>query len=274
MGRTKAKKRVHSMPKLGFADQMVYALGYLLILAMLLGIFWFCFFWIGERMLAQPGAVAYEANGSSLLMIPFFISLLLSLFIPWYGLHQKRYPFFGKRGVKYGPPAYPRIFPLFMKDKPQYWKSPSQARMRRSAVITVVALNLVLALLVPFSVYGRDMLYEDGTLVEYSAFNAPKREYDPEEAEAVTLSIRWHSGSRYTAGQWRLGLSIDYGERVYQFYNRSFSDGDWVDELDAVLREFDPDVIRAFDAERLDEFGRKLSADNYAALCAIFERYG
>lgn len=73
MGRTKAKKRVHSMPKLGFADQMVYALGYLLIAALLLGIFGFCFFWIGERMLVQPGAVAYEANGSSLLMIPFFI---------------------------------------------------------------------------------------------------------------------------------------------------------------------------------------------------------
>ena len=34
MGRTKAKKKVHAMPKLGFADQMIYALGYLLILAM------------------------------------------------------------------------------------------------------------------------------------------------------------------------------------------------------------------------------------------------
>ena len=273
MGR-KGKKKAHSMPKLGFADQMIYALGYLLIVAVLLGIFGFCFLWIGEWMLTQPGAVAYEANGSSLLMFPFFISLLLSLFIPWYSLHQKRFPFFGKRGVKYGPPAYPRTFPLFMKNKPQYWKSPSQARMRRSAVITVVVLNLVLALLVPFSVYGRDMLYEDGALVEYSVFNNPKRTYEPEEAEAVTLSIRWYNGGRYTAGHWRLCLSIDYGDREYQFYNRSFSGSDWVDDLDAVLWEFDPDVIRTSHAERLDEFGRMLSGESCAKLRAIFERYG
>ncbi len=274
MGRTKAKKKVHAMPKLGFVDQMIYALGYLVILAVLLGIIWLCFFWIEERMLAQPGAVAYEANGSVFLMFPFYLSFLLSLFIPWYGLHQKRYPFFGKRGVKYGPPAYPRTFPLFMKNKPQYWKSPSEARLRRKAVMTVVVLNLVLALLVPFSIFGRDMLYESGTVVEYSVFNNPKREYEPEDAEAVTLSISWHNGGRYGSGHWRLSLSIDYGDREYRFYNRSFSGPDWVDDLDAVLREFDPGVIQALDAERLDEFGRRLSEENYARLCAIFERYG
>ena len=120
MGRTKAKKKVHPMPKLGFADQMIYALGYLLIFAVLVGLFWFRFYWIEDRMMAQPGAVAYEARGSSYWYFPFYLSLMFSLFIPWYGLHQKRYPFFGKRGVKYGPPAYPRTFPLFMKNKPQY----------------------------------------------------------------------------------------------------------------------------------------------------------
>jgi len=262
------------MPKLGFVDQMIYVLGYLLIVAVLLGTCWFCDFWIGEWMLAQLGAVAYEANGSSLLMIPFFLCLLLSLFIPWHVLHQKRYPFFGKRGVKYGPPAYPRTFPLFTKNKPQYWESPSQAPMRRKAVLTVVALNLVLALLVPFSIYGRDMLYEDGIVVEYSAYNSPKREYEPEEAEAVTLSIRWYKGGRYSSGHWRFCLCIDYGDRGYEFYNRSFSGADWVDDLDAVLREFDPGVIQAFDAERLDDFGKKLSDQSYAKLCAIFDRHG
>ena len=41
---TKAKKKVHAMPKLGFVDQTIYDLGYLLIAALLLGIFGFCFF--------------------------------------------------------------------------------------------------------------------------------------------------------------------------------------------------------------------------------------
>jgi signal peptidase I len=50
------------MPKLGFVEQMIYALGYLLILAVLVGLFWFRFYWIEDRMMAQPGAVAYEAR--------------------------------------------------------------------------------------------------------------------------------------------------------------------------------------------------------------------
>lgn len=273
MGRTKAKKKVHPMPKLGFADQLIYSFGYLLILAVLVLLFWFRFYFVEEQAMAEPGAVAYEAHGSIYWFFPFYLSIMLSLFIPWYSLHEKRYPFFGKRGVKYGPPAYPRTFPLFMKNKPQYWKSPSAARMRKAGVIFVVALNLVLALLVPLSIHGRDMLYADGTLRDYSMFDNLKREYEPENAESVTVSIGRHKSGQYSRS-WRLTLRIDYGARSYTFYDRSFSGPDWVEDLDAVLKGFDPGIIRVPDERRLAEFGAKLSEENYARLREIFERYG
>ena len=272
MGRTKAKKKVHPMPKLGFADQMIYALGYLLILAVLIGLFWFRFVWIEDRMMAQPGAVAYEARGSSYWYFPFFMSLMFSLFIPWYGLHQKRYPFFGKRGVKYGPPAYPRTFPLFMKNKPQYWKSPSAARMRKATAIFVVVLNLVLLLLVPLSIHGRNMLYADGTFRQYTVFDNVKREYAPEEAEEVTLSIGWHKTGRYSHSL-RLTVYIDYGKHGYRFYHRSFG-SDWVDDLTQVLSCFDRDIIQVGNIEKLDALGKGLSDENYDKLIALFEFYG
>lgn len=270
---TKAKKKVHPMPKLGFLDQMIYMAGYLLILVVSGILLWFFMFFFKDLALAEPGAAAYEAHGSIYWFFPFFLTFPLSLFIPWYCLHQKRYPFFGKRGVKYGPPAYPRTFPLFMKNKPQYWKSPSQARMRKATAIFVVALNLVLLLLVPLSVFGRDMLYEDGTVRDYSMFNNLKREYAPEDAQKVTLHIGWHKSGKHSRTL-RLSLNIDYGNREYTFYHRSFSGADWVDDLDAVLREFDPNVILAVGEDRLDDFGRNLSEENYEKLCAIFERYG
>ena len=266
---TKAKKKVHPMPKLGFLDQMIYMAGYLLILAVLVGLYWFRFIWIEERMLQQPGAVAYEAAGTVYWMLPFYLCLMLSLFIPWYSLHQKRYPFFGKRGIKYGPPAYPRTFPLFMKNKPQYWKSPSQARMRRAGVIAVVALNLVLALLMPLSIYGRDMLYEDGNVVEYGVFNNTKRAYEPEDAETVTLSIGWHRSGRHSYGNWRLTVSLDYGQRRYRFYERSFG-SDWVDDLTAVLERFDPGILRTNGEENLEDFLRGLSPENAQKLRELF----
>ena len=272
MGRTKAKKKVHPMPKLGFADQMIYALGYLLILAVLVGLFWFRFVWIEDRMMAQPGAVAYEARESSSWFLPFLLSVTLSLLIPWSGLHQKRYPFFGKRGVKYGPPAYPRTFPLFMKNKPQYWKSPSEARMRKATAIFVVVLNLVLLLLVPFSIHGRNMLYEDGTLRQYTVFDDIKREYAPEEAESVTLSIGWRRTGRYSHSL-RLTVYLDYGKHQYKFYHRSFGN-DWVDDLTQVMSRFDRDIVHVHNIEKLDALAKGLSDENYNKLIALFEFYG
>lgn len=274
MGRTKAKKKIHPMPKLGFCDQCIYALGYLLILAVLAVLFWFRFYFIEELAMEEPGAVACEAHGSIYWFFPFYFTVMLSLFIPWQNLHSSRYPFFGKRGVKYGPPAYPRTFPLFMKNKPQYWKSRSAARMRRATVIFVVVLNLIFLLLVPLSIHGRNMLYADGTLHDYSMFDNLKGEYEPEDAEEITLSIGRHSLGRYGSYTWRLTVSIDYGDRKFNFYNGSFSGADWVDDLDALLREFDPGVIEVRGEDRLDDFGKKLSDGNYEKLCAIFERYG
>lgn len=274
MGKKKAKKKIPAMPKLGLVDQMIYVLGYLLILTVLIGGLVFFTFGMKDRMLEQPGAVAYEAHGSNFWAAPFYMTLLLSLFIPWLALHSERFPFFGKRGVKYGPPAYPRTFPLFMKNKPQYWKSPTEARLRRAGVIAVVVLNLLCALLAPLSIYGRDMLYENGTLRDYSMFNNVKREYEPEDAEEIVLSIGRHKTGRYGSYTWRLTVRIDYGNREYRFYNSSFSGSDWVGELDAVLRNFDPALIRLAGTDRLDDFGRKLSEENYEKLCAIFERYG
>ena len=272
MGRTKAKKKVHPMPKLGFADQMIYALGYLLILAVLIGLFWFRFYWIEDRMMAQPGAVAYEARQSVNWFLPFLISVMLSLFIPWNRLHSYRYPFFGKRGVKYGPPAYPRTFPLFMKNKPQYWKSPSEARTRKATAIFVVVLNLVLLLLVPFSIHGRNMLYEDGTVRQYTVFNDIKREYTPEEAEEVSLSIGWRRTGRYSHSL-RLTVYLDYGKHQYKFYHRSFGN-DWVDDLTQVLSRFDPDIVQVGNIEKLDALAKGLSDENYDKLIALFEFYG
>lgn len=271
MGRTKAKKKIPPMPKLGFADQMIYALGYLLILAVLAGLFWFRFFWIEDRMMAQPGAVAYEARESVNWFLPFMISVMLSLFIPWYRLHSSRYPFFGKRGVKYGPPAYPRTFPLFMKNKPQYWKSSSAARMRKATVIFIVVLNLVSLLVVPLSIYGRDMLYEDGTLRQYTVFDHIKREYAPEEAESVTLSISWHKTGRYSHSL-RLTVYLDYGKHQYKFYHRSFGN-DWVDDLTQVLSRFDPDIVQVGNIDKLDGLANGLSDENRRKLIELFEFY-
>ena len=225
MGRTKAKKKIPPMPKLGFVDQMIYLVGFLLIFAVFCFLLWFQYDFVEDRLMTEPGAVAVYRNDTEFLFMPFCLTFLLSLFIPWYSLHSKRYPFFGKWGVKYGPPAYPRTFPLFMKNKPQYWKSPSEARMRRATAVFVVVLNLVFLSLVPLSIHGRDMLYADGTVRDYNVFDRMMHEYSPEDAGEVTLSIGRHKTGKY-AYSWRLTVYIDYGDRAYRFYHGSFDSPD------------------------------------------------
>ena len=144
--------------------------------------------------------------------------------------------------------------------------------MRKATAIFVVVLNLVLLLLVPLSIHGRNMLYEDGTVRQYTVFDDIKREYAPEEAEEVSLSIGWRRTGRYSHSL-RLTVYLDYGKHQYKFYHRSFGN-DWVDDLTQVLSRFDRDIVQVGNIEKLDALAKGLSDENYDKLIALFEFYG
>ncbi len=143
--------------------------------------------------------------------------------------------------------------------------------MRKATAIFVVVLNLVLLLLVPLSIYGRDMLYEDGTIRQYTVFDHIKREYAPEDAESVDLSIGWHRTGRYSQSL-RLSVHMDYGDHEYTFYNRSFGH-DWIDDLTEVLSQFDPEIVQVWNIDKLDGFAKGLSDENRRKLIELFAFY-
>lgn len=210
----KAKKKLHPMPKLGWKDQLLYWTVFILTGAGSLVSLFFPIYYRWTLSVGADNVISYadgKGNANALW-------LALWLFVVWLivfaGFYQKRYPIFGRKDIKYGPPAYPRVYPLLMKNKPQYWVSPKKiARNRKLAVIVpcVLVCTLMFSIaMYPRSLYGRYELLRSGSVVEYDTRNQIAEEYHLGQIESVSLGTHRTSGGRYSSGSWYASFAITF----------------------------------------------------------------
>lgn len=208
---TKAKKRVHSMPKLGRADRMIY---WLIMGGALVGAILAIAIpgYLNRQIMAEnPGIVAMaggEHNFDILWMILWFLLVILLVYV---GPYHRRIPIVGRKDIKYGPPAYPRIFPLLMKNKPVYWQSPKKLALKKKKTIAIAAVMLLTFLLsatvYPRGFYGRYELHRDGTVKTYDCANQQTNEYGLDEIKTVWLNVGT-TGSKHIS--WYPYMLIDF----------------------------------------------------------------
>lgn len=107
----KAKKKVHSMPKLGLLDRLIYWV--LMILGFGGSIGCFLVPIIHRYLLAKgnPDVLAFDNRTGMGWSIWLTIWLLIVAIIVYERLYARRIPIFGRCDIRYGPPAYPRIYP-------------------------------------------------------------------------------------------------------------------------------------------------------------------
>ena len=202
---TKAKKRVHPMPKLGWKDQLLYWAGITITFSSMLFCLFFPIHYRSTLAYSDPRVFTFsDGEGTFHFWWLLFVSGIY--FIIVVKLYSARIPVFGRNDISYGPPAYPRVYPLLMKNKPKHWVSAvDAARKKRIRIIAAVALIIVTVvsmILYPRSLYGRNELYEDGTVAVYDTYNNPKH-YAVDDIESVSLepiSIRrgWTVGFVFT----------------------------------------------------------------------------
>jgi len=234
---TKAKKRVHPMPKLGWKDQLIYWIA-----MMLTGGFFILSTFIvtnaqDDIAFSDPAVIARaEGQGNS-----YFIWLLLWCLIAFIlilaRLYQKRIPILGRSDIKYGPPAYPRVYPIFMKNKPKHWVSPKELHRRkwmRLIVTTLLIITfLVCAALFPLSFYGRAVLCNDGSITVYNAHNQEVHHYLKNEIVSVELDT--YCLSRRAGSNWYIRFKISTTDsKSYNFAAHSFEGTD-IQQLQAML---------------------------------------
>ena len=136
------------MPPLSFVDKLIYWT----VLA-LLCVAYFCLLF-GPLYLrhiiafSDTTVIAAEDHVSLMWLIVPWMTFFLMTFILWLQPYQDRKPIFGRRNFKYGPPAWPKVYPLFMKNKPYVWVSERKKKERKQ--IAVILLVVLLASLFLF----------------------------------------------------------------------------------------------------------------------------
>lgn len=223
----KAKKKVHAMPKLSLLDKCIYWL--LLVIAMLpaAGCIYVAYGLRNRIAFADPAVAAATEHISIGWFLPSFIWLFSVPLGLWTDIYGKRYPIFGIRGFQYGPPAWPRIYPVFMKDKPKFWKSPKKKQDQKKMVILLLVLTAIFTLPTFLSFQGRDVLYADGRVASYNMFGVCTEEVDKPYIESVEFGVYSRKGGKYSSRSYGVDMTLrTTGAEEYYFRSHDFR-WDW-----------------------------------------------
>lgn len=255
----KAKKRVHPMPPLSVADKLIYGTIFVLLVGAYIVLVLFPLILRQKIAFSDASVIASEDNASTFWLIVPWMTFFLMTFILWYDKYASRIPIFGRKNFKYGPPAWPKVYPLFMKNKPYVWVSEKKKRQKKQLAVILVIVLAVSFIPFPWSLYGRDCLRYDGSIVCYNMFNKQTREFASGDIADIEIeTFKYGTGKYNTNIHWgvQIAFRTDSG-RKYTFEHREFrtDTGTAYSWLDAMLRlkgRFDPGIIHYDGQEKLD----------------------
>lgn len=247
----KAKKRLHPMPPLSFGDKLIYWTIVLLLCAMYILLLFGTLYLRDRIAFADTSVIAVEDNISTYWLGVPWMTFFLMTFILWVQPYQARKPIFGRRNFKYGPPAYPKIYPVFMKNKPYVFESDRKKKDRKRTALILLTVLLISFIPWPWSLYGRDCLQSDGSIAQYNMFNGQVHHFSPEEVSEIRIKT-YRYGPRRTAIT-SYGVQMVFvveGGKTYTFEQREFRyypEGRrsyWLTEMLNIKRCYDPGIIQ------------------------------
>lgn len=278
----KAKKRMHRMPPLSFADKAIYWAIMLVLCVLYCGLIFGTIILRKRIGFQDETVIACEDNISFLWFLVPWMTFFLMTFILWHDLYQRRKPIFGRRNFKYGPPAWPREYPLFMKNKPYVYVSERKKKERRQNAILLLAVLLISFVPYPWSLYGRDCLYSDGSIIQYNMFNGRADEFSSGDMKSVEIeAYQYISGKSAKKKHWgvRMTFITDSGKE-YSFYSEEFRDDVpsdtryWLTAMLRVKKRYDPSVITYKGVENLGKVvsDKKLTDEETQILYQLFRQ--
>lgn len=173
----KKKKKKLKMPPLSALDSCIYYSGMALCIFLGLSLSLFVTLLIKRIGLSDPEVIAVDERATVLLGIFPYIAFLGLLMAPLCTAFSNRRPIFGKKGIQYGPPKYPKVYPLFMKDKPPVWVSDRKKESRKTFTVFYIILLILCLLPTPAGVFGRSCLMENGDVAVYNFLNLETQRY-------------------------------------------------------------------------------------------------
>lgn len=277
----KAKKKVHKMPPLSLMDKVIYWLILLVLCAAYVGLVFGPFYFRNEIALADDTVIAVAAD--SIWHLVTFVIFFLITFILWQHFYGNRKPIFGKRNFKYGPPAWPQEYPLFMKNKPYVFGSEKKRETQKKIAMVLTIVLLISFIPFPWSLYERSCLRADGSIVQYNGFNQQTQEFTSGEIEQITIETYSHRHRRRIFDpDWnvRMVFTTDCGEK-YTFKYAGFPrdlDGGYQHPLVAmanIKQRYSPEIIRYAGVADLHNViaDNSLTEEEAALLYRLFEQH-
>lgn len=258
MGKKDNKR--HLCPPLTFLDKSIY---FLCIIFSFLGalLLVFCFDDI-RNMIAfgKEETIAYRSSASFLFAAPFIMFLEISAIVVFIVGWESKKPIFGSKKYKYGEyPFREDCIPLFHQKKYNLKETPSQKKFVRQMIILWCVGLFLCACLIPFSLFGRNALYQDNRIEKINLVNLIDDTYTTDDFAHLTIKTQYISGYR-TADYWKYEITIEMKDgKDFSFSNRDF---DWRASgakdicLDKML-----EIKSLFDSEAITIKGAKNTVD-------------
>lgn len=276
----KKKKKRQQMPPLSTLDKLIYW-----VILLLLGIMYLVLLlgplYLRDQIAFEDSMVIAKTDNASVfwLAVP-WLTFFLTTFILWWNTYQDRRPIFGRRNFKYGPPAWPKIYPLFMKNKPYVWISEREKKNRQMTALVLTIILLISFIPFPWALYGRDCLYSDGSIAQYSMFNKQTEFISGPIDSAELETYRYSTGKYHKTTHWgvQLILTADSGrEYVFKYsdFRNDVQTGTpyWLSAMLLLKRRYDPEIIAYNGTENLEKViaDRGLSYVESQMLYALFD---
>ena len=273
MARKKPKKP--KAPPLSAGDKALYHV-------MIWGCFvgpWFL--WVGataiarDIMFATGRVIAFRMSG--LWLLHCCAGLIVAGVFEW--MRRERYPVFGNREVKYGPPQYNEVYPLLGR----YEMSRRPGEKRKKTVTKLKCfwiLSLVLLFSGVLSIAPAYVLTEECNVEVYDRIGHPKETYGSEQLAAVEIEGT-HYGGRYGSTKTvTLKLKMLDGEKFSFTYGdfdntRNVSNGTNMafSAMQHIKGRIDPIAVSITGADNLPKIvdRLRLSPEEEAQLYSLFE---
>lgn len=262
----RGNKRISKMPPLSFLDKLIYWIALFLLCGISFALCGGALYLRHLIAFSDKTVVATAASASVIWFLLPFLTFFLITFILWLQFYENRRPIFGRKNFKYGPPAWPQVYPLFMRNKPYVYISEKKKKDKKLVAIILIVVLLIGLIPLPLSLCGRVCLHEDGRITQYNMFNKQVHEFTSADILEVDIeAYRYYSRYKHAT---HCGVAMKFNTddgRSYGFNQGDFlRDGNadttyWLCAMLQVKKCYNQSVFRYYNIENLgyvvDTFG-------------------
>ena len=213
-------------PPRSIGDIIIIILVFIFLLAATLGIICLFLIILPDSTNPKSDNILNCISRGGAFNLPFALTICIYLIAPVF-IFNTDFRFFHRRRPFKHDGLVKKVYPLFSKDwklRPRSEKTPERIKKKRKTVIIMASVLLVTAMLVPFSLFGKTIWYNNDTIKVYNYVGKMTEQYDIKEADKIQINAydQYHYSSGYrginlfpTSVSYEINISVYFGDERF-----------------------------------------------------------